>query len=71
MPSATARDFQRVAAALGFVKRRQAGSHERWTHSDGRSVTIPLHGGRDIGPPLFFKILRQLSISSEEFDRLR
>jgi predicted RNA binding protein YcfA (HicA-like mRNA interferase family) len=58
MPSATAREFQH--AALGFVRRRQTGSHERWTHSDGRSVTIPLHGGREIGPPLFFKILRQL-----------
>jgi predicted RNA binding protein YcfA (HicA-like mRNA interferase family) len=49
MPSATAREFQRAAAALGFVRRRQTGSHERWTHLDGRSVTIPLHGGRDIG----------------------
>lgn len=71
MPSATARDFQRVAAALGFVRRRQTGSHERWTHDDGRSVTIPLHGGREIGPPLFFKILRQLNVSHAEFDRLR
>ena len=48
-----------------------ARSIERWMHSDGRSVTIPLHGGREIGPPLFFKILRQLSVSLEEFDRLR
>jgi predicted RNA binding protein YcfA (HicA-like mRNA interferase family) len=71
MPSATARDFQRVGAALGFVKRRQTGSHERWTHPDGRSVTIPLHGGREIGPPLFFKILRQMTVSPAEFDRLR
>jgi predicted RNA binding protein YcfA (HicA-like mRNA interferase family) len=71
MPSATARDFQRVAAALGFVRRRQTGSHERWLHEDGRSVTIPLHGGRSIGPPLFFKILRQLNLSLDEFDRLR
>jgi predicted RNA binding protein YcfA (HicA-like mRNA interferase family) len=71
MPSATAREFQRVAAALGFVRRHQTGSHERWTHSDGRSVTIPLHGGRDIGPPLFFKVLRQPAVSPEEFDRLR
>src|SRR4026208_1883502 len=71
MPSATAREFQSVALALGFVRRRQTGSHERWTHSDGRSVTIPLHGGREIGPPLFFKILRQLRVSLEEFDRLR
>lgn len=40
-------------------------------HLDGRSVTVPLHGGREIGPPLFFKILRQLGVSLEEFDRLR
>jgi hypothetical protein len=46
MPSATARDFQRVAAALGFV--RQAPDWQ-----------------------LFFKILRQLAVSPEQFDRLR
>ncbi|MGE0360480.1 MAG: type II toxin-antitoxin system HicA family toxin [Vicinamibacterales bacterium] len=71
MPSATARDFQRVASHLGFVKRRQAGSHERWIHPDGRAVTIPVHGGKSIGPPLFFKILRQLGVSSDEFEALR
>jgi predicted RNA binding protein YcfA (HicA-like mRNA interferase family) len=71
MPSATAREFQRAALALGFVKRRQTGSHERWVHDDGRSVTIPRHGGREIGPPLFFTILRQLRVTQEEFDRLR
>jgi len=71
MPSATARQFQRVAQALGFTRRRQTGSHERWSHTDGRAVTIPLHGGREIGPPLFFKILRQLGVSPSEFERLR
>jgi predicted RNA binding protein YcfA (HicA-like mRNA interferase family) len=71
MPSATAREFQRVATALGFMRNRQTGSHERWTHPDGRGVTIPIHAGREIGPPLFFKILRQLQVSQEEFDRLR
>jgi predicted RNA binding protein YcfA (HicA-like mRNA interferase family) len=34
-------------------------------------VTIPLHPGREIGPPLFYKILRPLVISLEEFERLR
>ena len=29
MPSATAREFQRVASQLGFARRRQTGSHER------------------------------------------
>ena len=71
MPSATARDFQRVARLLGFVLIRTAGSHERWNHPDGRAATIPFHGGREIGPPLFFKILRQLGVSLEEFAKLR
>src|SRR5262245_39196590 len=39
MPSATAREVQRAEVALGFLKRRQTGSHERWIHVDGRSVT--------------------------------
>jgi predicted RNA binding protein YcfA (HicA-like mRNA interferase family) len=44
---------------------------ERWIHPDGRAVTIPIHGGREIGPPLYNKILDQLGISSEEFQRLK
>ncbi len=71
MPSATARDFQRVARLLGFVLIRQTGSHERWNHPDGRAMTIPVHGGREIGPPLFYKIIRQLGISLDEFQKLR
>jgi predicted RNA binding protein YcfA (HicA-like mRNA interferase family) len=71
MPSATARELQRVARQLGFSKMRQTGSHERWNHADGRAVTIPLHGGREIGPPLFYKILRQLGVTLEGFQKLR
>jgi len=50
---------------------RTTGSHERWGHPDGRPATIPVHGGREIGPPLFYRILQQLGISAEEFGRLR
>lgn len=71
MPSATAREFQIAAQKLGFKKTRQTESHERWNHADGRAVTIPLHGGREVGPPLFFKILRQLGVTLEQFQRLR
>ena len=71
MPSAKARDFQRVASLLGFILQRASGSHERWNHPDGRAVTIPVHGGREIGPPLFFKILRQLGVTLEQFEKLR
>jgi hypothetical protein len=37
----------------------------------GRAVTIPVHGGREIGPPLFYKILRQLGIALDEFGKVR
>ena len=67
MPSAGAEEFRRAAARLGFERRRKSGSHERWTHADGRSVTIPIHGGREIGPPRYHRILEQLGIGAEEF----
>jgi len=71
MPSARAQEFRRAAAQLGFRNIRQTGSHERWNHPDGRAVTIPIHGGREIGPPLYNKILAQLGISSDEFRLLK
>ncbi len=58
MPSATARDFQRVVRLLGLILTRQKGSHARWTHPDGRGVTIPVHEGEEIGGSLFFAILK-------------
>jgi predicted RNA binding protein YcfA (HicA-like mRNA interferase family) len=71
MPSARADEFRRAAMKLGFRRSRQQGSHERWIHEDGRSTTIPVHGGREIGPPLFNRMIRQLGISPEEFAHLR
>ena len=56
---------------IGFVGRRQTGSHERWIHPDGRSVTIPLHGGREVGPPLYFRLVRDLGLAPAECDRMR
>jgi predicted RNA binding protein YcfA (HicA-like mRNA interferase family) len=71
MPSARAEEFRRVATKLGFHKTRQTGSHERWQHPDGRATTIPVHGGQEIGTPLFHRIISQLGIDTETFARLR
>ena len=71
MSSARASELQRLAAKLGFKCARQTGSHQRWLHPDGRATTIPIHGGRDIGPPLLYRILEQIGISLETFERLR
>jgi predicted RNA binding protein YcfA (HicA-like mRNA interferase family) len=71
MPSARAEEFRRAATKLGFQRTRQRGSHERWIHQDGRSATIPIHGGREIGGSLFYRIIKQLGVSLEAFDTLR
>jgi predicted RNA binding protein YcfA (HicA-like mRNA interferase family) len=71
MPSAKARDFQRVALHVGFVLKRTTASHERRQHPDGQAVTIPLHARPEIGPLLFFKILRQFGLTLAEFEKLR
>ena len=71
MPSARADEFRRVAAKLGFLKARRTGSHERWRHPDGRATTIPIHGGQEIGPPLFHRILKQLGVDQKSLDKLR
>jgi predicted RNA binding protein YcfA (HicA-like mRNA interferase family) len=42
-----------------------------WRHPDGRLVSIPIHGSRDIGGGLFFKILRQLGLDENQFRALK
>lgn len=71
MPSAKAVEFERVATKLGFVRIRQTGAHGHWAHPDGRRVIIPTHGNQEIGPPLFFKIVKQLGIGIEQFKQLK
>lgn len=41
--AAKAREFERAARRLGFLLRRQRGSHARREHPDGRVTTIPVH----------------------------
>jgi predicted RNA binding protein YcfA (HicA-like mRNA interferase family) len=71
MPSAKASEFQRAARKLGYQLVRQSGSHSRWTNDEGRHVTIPVHPSEEIGPQLYFKILKQLGITEEQFRELR
>jgi hypothetical protein len=67
MPSATARELQRVARIPSFILVRQKAA----TIPDGRAATIPLHGGVEIWPPVFNRILWQLVITPDEFQKLR
>jgi predicted RNA binding protein YcfA (HicA-like mRNA interferase family) len=56
---------------VGFVVDRVVGSHHVLTLPNDlkRTVTVPVHGGRDLKTGTLRAILRQAGISVEEFVR--
>jgi predicted RNA binding protein YcfA (HicA-like mRNA interferase family) len=67
----SSRNLIKIVDKLGFVKTRQAGSHARFVHPDGRKISIPTHPGENIHRGLLRKLLRDLNLTPEEFSRLR
>lgn len=59
-----------ILTKQGFKNVHQKGSHIRLEHLDGRKTTVPIHSGENIGVGLLRKILRDTTISPEEFQKL-
>ena len=66
-----ARILLQLLAKQGFFIVRQESSHIRLQHTDGRRTTVPVHSGEKVGVGLLRKILRDVNISREEFEKLR
>jgi len=69
----TAREVIRTLENLGFVVRRQRGSHARLVHTErpDARVTVSIHPGRDVSAGNLASILRQAGVTREEFERAR
>jgi predicted RNA binding protein YcfA (HicA-like mRNA interferase family) len=39
-------------------------------HADGRVTTVPVHAGETLGPGLLRSILRDVELSTEQFNEL-
>ena len=61
------REVVALLEAWGFVEVRQRGSHKQYRHRDGRTTTVPFHGGRDISPILLKQIAKDVGLTIEEF----
>ena len=57
-PSITFKRLMNLVESLGFDRVRQRGSHVRYAHPDGRKLTIPDHGSRDVPRGLLIRIVR-------------
>jgi len=71
LPSLTARKVVRALERAGFVKDRQKGSHLILIHPQTNARTVvPVHPGRTIKEPLLRAIVRDASLSIDEFIEL-
>ena len=66
-----ARELIKILKKIGFVERRQKGSHLFLSHQDGRTTVIPVHPSKSIGIGLLRSILRDVKLSPEDFEKLK
>jgi predicted RNA binding protein YcfA (HicA-like mRNA interferase family) len=62
--------LEKVAEAKGFRRIRQEGSHNIFRNADGKIIVIPNHGSQVIVRLLLRKILRDMGVNPEEYERV-
>jgi predicted RNA binding protein YcfA (HicA-like mRNA interferase family) len=63
----SAKEIIKVLEERGWYLDRVKGSHHVYKNDKlKRSVPIPLHGSKDLGKGLYFKILKQCGIEKED-----
>jgi predicted RNA binding protein YcfA (HicA-like mRNA interferase family) len=70
LPRLRGREVISALRRAGFVVIRIKGSHHFLRHPDGRATVVPLHAGETIGPGLLGKILKDIEMEAEEFQKL-
>ena len=64
------RDLAKLAEAAGFRWVRRRGSHNTFCSADGRIIVIPDHGEQVIVRPLLRKLIRDMGLTVDEYNRL-
>jgi predicted RNA binding protein YcfA (HicA-like mRNA interferase family) len=68
LPLLTAKQLAKILGELGFVCKRQRGSHMFFEHPDGRTTVVPNHPAEQLDRSLLNKIIKyDLQMSREEF----
>lgn len=65
LPHVSGAEAARALEAVGFARVSQRGSHLKLRDSAGRTVIVPMH--RELAPGTLRSVLRQASLSTEEF----
>jgi len=66
----TPKKLAKILHDLGFEERDAEGSHVLFRHPDGRTTVVAMKS-KDISRGLLRKILHDIDISRDEYDKLR
>ncbi|MDO8682826.1 MAG: type II toxin-antitoxin system HicA family toxin [Armatimonadota bacterium] len=64
------RQLRKLVEQLGFQWVRCVGSHNTFRNKDGRIIVIPDHGSQVIFRPLLRKILRDVGLSIDDYNKM-
>ncbi|MCJ7527200.1 MAG: type II toxin-antitoxin system HicA family toxin [Methyloceanibacter sp.] len=72
LPVARGKQVVQALRRAGFVVERIVGSHHVlvFLGDNARTVTVPVHAGRDLKPGTLRSIIRQAGFTTEEFNEL-
>ena len=60
----------KILNSIGFAERDAQGSHVFFKHIDGRTTVVPIHN-RELSKGLLRKILNDVQLTVEEYEKLR
>lgn len=67
----SSKELIKLLEKQGFKVVYQKGSHVRLKHPNGKRTTVPMHSGEKVGIGLLRKILRDVDISRDKFEKLK
>ncbi len=68
----SAKKLIKILGKLGFTMIRQNGSHCFFRNdNNGLTTVVPIHSNEDVSVGLLKKILNDIDLKSENFDKLR
>jgi predicted RNA binding protein YcfA (HicA-like mRNA interferase family) len=71
VPVVTGLELIRVLEVVGFVSRRQKGSHlHLYREKDKRRVTVPIHKGKNIPIGTLKSILKDADLTADQLRKL-
>ena len=70
IPAVPGAKVVRALERVGFTVTRVSGSHHVMRHPDGRTVVVPVHGGRDVPKGTLRNILAIIGMTADDLRKL-